>query len=426
MNTQDVTNPEHITAAVARTASDREASGDNSPDAVPSDHAPLVEDTPATYYDTVVRLPGFREPPNRCRPFTPVGFCEAGHTVLGRSSCGTRYCPDHWRDWCEDAVVAMVARLAAYRYAVDGAEKRLSHVVASPPQDRRYSAREMWETRSEAYEALEAAGVDGGVTVTHPYRTNDRGDALYETARDAGELEDDTGRWKFLRELADGWEELAQYVEASPHYHALAAGADIDGSRAPAGWVVERIRTVKPFHHIRDTTAYESMVAPAYYVLTHAADQEGRQTVTYFGDVHPASFDPEEALTTATWERIQMEAEKAVKEYDVEEEIEAEGSGHGTGRECPCEDCGAAVIDVMHLPEYMEKEDWVAEVRRGRDGRERYNRLLGVLLWWEGRCDTPPPSAVSTEHKFREWLAERGSVHTPDPRQVSIEAAVMG
>jgi len=388
-----------------------------------TDHGQVRDEAPTTYYEDLVRLPGYREPPNRCRGLTPVGFCEDGHTVLGRSSCGTRYCPDHWRDWCEDAVVSMVARLAAYRHAVDGAEKRLSHVVASPPQDKRYSARAMWETRSEAYEALKAAGVDGGVSVTHPYRTNERGDTLFETARDAGELDEDTGRWEFLRELADGWDELAEYVEASPHYHSLAAGQDIDGSRAPEGWVVERIRTLKPFY-FRDSEAYRAMVAPAYYVLTHAADQQGRQTVTYFGDVHPASFDPEEELTAAVWSRIQIEAEKAVKENPALEEIEAEGSGHATGQECPCEECEAAVVELVYLPEYLEDEDWVAKVQEGRDGRERYNRLLGVLLWWEGRCDTPPPSVASREHKFREWLAERGSVLTPDPRQVQLPGEV--
>ncbi|MFC7078291.1 hypothetical protein, partial [Haloarcula halophila] len=135
---------------------------------------------PTTYYDGAVKLPGYGESPDRCRPLTPVGFCEEGHTILGRSSCGTRYCPDHWRDWNEEAVINAVARLAAYRHAVDGAEKRLSHIVASPPQDRRYSKRAMWETRSEAYEVLKDAGVRGGMAVTHPYRTNERGDTLFE------------------------------------------------------------------------------------------------------------------------------------------------------------------------------------------------------------------------------------------------------
>ena len=387
-----------------------------------SDHENLRAETPTTYYEEAVRIPGYRESPNRCLDHSPVGFCESGHVVTGRSSCGTRYCPDHWRDWCEEAVISMVARLAAYRHAVDGAEKRLSHVVASPPQDRRYSVRELWETRTAAYEALEAAGVRGGVSVVHPYRTNDRGDVLYETARDAGELDEDTGRWEFLRDLAgDDWDELAGYVEASPHYHSLAAGEDIDGSRAPDGWVVERIRTLKPFY-FRDTEAYRAMVAPAYYILTHAAEQQGRQAPTYFGDVHPASFSPEEELTAVVWDRIQQEAEKAVKERPGEES----GHSHAGPEECPHEGCEAVVRDVYHLPEFMDDEEWVASVRSNRDGKARYQRLMGVLLWWEGRCDTPPPRAVSDKARFREWLRENGAVHWVEPSQVSLSTAVMG
>lgn len=382
------------------------------------DHDPVRPEPPKTFYSGVVKIPGFSEPPDRCRPLAPVGFCEAGHPVLGRSSCGVRYCRDHWRDWCEDAVVSMVARLAAFRYAAEGAGKRLSHVVASPPQDRRYSAREVWETRSEAYEAMEAAGVRGGATVTHSYRTNDRGDALFATAVEQGDVDEGTGRWRFLRDLADGdWDELARYIEAAPHYHALAAAEDVDGEAAPDGWVVKRIDSVKPFHY-RDTEAYRDMAARAYYVLTHGTVQQGRQTTTYFGDVHPAAFNPEEELTAAVWSRIQMEAEKAVKENPSEE---GDGSGHA-GEECPCEECEAPVIDLMYLPEYLDDDEWVTEILAHRDGRKRWLQLQGMLMWRQGRTDRPPPSVQSSEERLLNWLEVQGGVMTPEPRQASLTA----
>jgi hypothetical protein len=346
-----------------------------------------------------------------------VGVCEHGHAVLGRSSCGSKYCEDHWRDWCEDAVISIVARLAAYRHVQEGAEKRLSHVVASPPQDRRYSVEQLWETRSDAYDALEASGLRGGVTVTHPYRTTERADNLYHTARESGELEEGVGKWRFLRDLADDWEDLEGYVEASPHYHSLAAGTDIRGQDAPEGWVVERIRTMKPFHHIRDTEAYKSMVAPAYYVLTHSAEQQGgeglkqRQGTTYFGEIHPSAFDPSEELTRTAWQRIQIEAEKAVK---------GEEPATSGGEECPRNECDAPVYDVAHLPDLLDDEEWVEKVRSGRNGQARYDRLKGVLLWWEGRCDTPPPSVRSSKSRFRGWLEDLGAVHSPNPSQVSL------
>jgi len=392
--------------------------------AVATDHDNLRPEPPTTYYDGVVKVPGYGDAPNRCRPMKPVGFCDDGHTVLGRSSCGTRYCPDHWRDWLEDAVVNMVAQLAAYRFAQDmGREKRLSHVVASPPQDRRYSARQMWETRSEAYDALEAAGVRGGVTVTHPYRTNERGDGLFETAVEDGDLDDGTGKWRFLRETTDGFEDLSRYISAEPHYHALAAGADIDGSDAPDGWVVERIRTFQAFHP-RDSEAYEDMVATAYYVLTHGAVQGGRATTTYFGDVH--SFTPSEELTATMWNRIQMEAEKAVKDMEPVEPEEPGETSAGAGPEtCPVEGCEAPVHDVFHLREFLEDEDWVANVRAVRDGRQRVKRLWGMLYWWVDGGDRPPPGARTSEALLREWLESKGDLFSAAPQQVGLSKAVM-
>jgi hypothetical protein len=315
----------------------------------------------------------------------------------------------------------MVARFAAYRWHVDGAEARWHHLAASPPQDRRYSVDELWKTRSEAYDALEAAGVRGGAVVAHPYRTNERGNTLYEIATTNGEVEENTGRWKFLRELSDDWDELADYVEASPHYHALGAAPDVDGEAVPGDWIVKRIQTAKAFHHIKDTEAYRDMIAPAYYVLTHAADQPGRQTTTYFGDVHPNTFDPEEELTASAWYQIQKEAEKAVKEYPEEG---GEGSGVGA-EECPREDCEAKVHDVVHLPELLENDDWTGRIRAQSHGRAKLNRLRGVILWWEGRCDTPPPSARDNESRFLAWLEEIGAKHVPNPSQVSLATAVM-
>lgn len=383
--------------------------------AADADHRELRPEPPTTYYDGVVRIPGQESPPNRCRDLSPVGFCEAGHTVLGRSSCGTRYCPDHWRDWVEQATVAMVARLAAYRQAQPmGPEMRLSHVVASPPQDRDYSVRELWETRSDAYDALEAAGVRGGAVVTHPYRTNDRGDELYRTAKEAGDLEEGTGKWRFLREVTEGPEDMSRYVEASPHYHTLAAGEDIDGAAAPEGWVVERVRSFDTFHP-RDTDAYRDMAAAAYYVLTHGGVQEGRATRTTFGEIH--SFDPEEELTAAMWDRIQTEAETAVK--SSRKESGGAGSGHEEERTCPHEECSEAVHALEELPERMDSDEWRAGL-----ASDRLARLRGTLVYYEGRADRPPPSVVVSEARFREWLEDLGKTHTPSPTQAQLPSDV--
>ena len=414
---------ESVTASIAESAQARDGSSEPPSFEFEPEDVKLREEAPTTYYEEVVRLPGFGDAPNRCRPMQPVGFCEHGHPILGRSSCGVRYCPDHWRDWCEEAVVNMVARLAAYREVMEGKAKRLLHLVASPDQSKRYGVRGLFETRTDAYDAFEAAGVRGGAVVTHPYRTNERGDALFESALSAGVVEEDTGRWEFLRDVAgDDWDELTEYVEASPHYHSLAAAEDVDGGDAPGDWVVENIRSMKPFHY-KDMEAYRDMVATAYYVLTHGAVMDGRATVTYFGDVHPVAFDPEEELTSYRWDVIQSMAEEAVKGTAEEEE----GGISGGPSECPREACEAAVVDLMYLPEYLDDDDFVSAVLSHRDGRARLAQLRGMVAWWESRTDRPPPHAQKSERRLLEWLEERGEAFMPEPSQVSLfDARVMG
>lgn len=392
------------------------------------DHSPVRQETPTTHYEGAVRIPGFRDPPNRCRGLDPVGFCEArGHVLLGRSSCGTRYCPDHWREWCEGAVISMVARLAAFRESQEGWGKRMVHAVASPPTDRRYSARELWSSRSDSYDVLDEAGVRGGAVVAHPYRTTEEADRLYSEA----DVDDGTGKWRFLRDLAgdlpgDDWEQLAEYVEPSPHYHVLAAAEDVDGSAAPDSWVVENIRSFDRFRY-DDLEAYRDMVATAYYVLTHGAEQQGRATTTYFGDVHPNAFDPSEELTTTKWRHIQRKAEIAVKGHAEEEEEGGAGAGP---EECPRDGCESVVVDVVYLREYLTDDDWkeqvVSRARTLHAGHARLARLRGMLAHWECRTDRPPPSAHRSKERMREWLQERGEAFQVEAGQVGLTKAVMG
>ena len=295
----------------------------------------------------------------------------------------------------------MVRRLAAYRQARDGAERRIVHAVASPPQDRRYSVREFWATRSASYDAFSEAGIRGGVTVAHAYRTNQVGDDLYQTAIEHGEIDADYGRWRFLHEISDGWEDLVQYIEPAPHYHTLAAGKDIRGDLAPPGWIVENIRSLSRFT-IDDRECYEDMAATAYYLLTHGAEQRGRQTTTYFGDLHPASFSPEDELTEEELAQIDEMVEAVV---GVEE-----GDGAGGPDECPCDDCTAPVLDLVYLEEYLDDPDWKEQVRQHDDGGRRLATLRGVNFYTSGLTDRPPPSAQTDSEEFRSWLKRQGQL----------------
>lgn len=372
----------------------------------------------SAYYTDQVKIPGFGSARQRCRPYKAVGFCENGHPVLGRSSCGTRGCPDHFRDWVQQATVNVVARLAAYRQARG---ERIVHAVTSPPQEGRWSVRGLWESRSDAYEAAEAAGVEGGAAVLHPYRTSEAGDVLFETAVEDGDVPEGRGEWRVLRDAADDWEEMQHYVKPAPHVHQIAAAPDVEGSDAPEGWVVDRLRSLGPTgFHIRDMEAYREMAKPVYYVLTHAAVQQGRQSITWFGDLHPASFRPEEELTAAEWDRIKIEAERAVKTRPSDGPDPEVPSGP-VGSECRREDCEAEVYDVSWLREFLEDEEWVGSVLQQQGGRKRWLRLRGMQLWLFEGGDRPPPNVQASEDKLLEWLEDQGRHHTAGPQQRRID-----
>jgi hypothetical protein len=298
-----------------------------------------------------------------------------------------------------NASESIVERVAAFRTAESGAGKRAAHVVVSPPQDRDWSARELWEARSDAYEAAEAAGVRGGAVVTHPYRTNDRADLLYDTATERGSW--DRGKWSFLRDLAgDTWGGMREYVEPAPHYHMIAAVGDVRPSEAPDGWVVERVRTFGRWDY-RDVEAYRDLFGTALYTLSHAAVQQGRSTVTYFGEIHPAAFDPTEELTAAKYDRIQRLVGVAP---DTSGGVGAGGTNVDEPEPCDRDGCEGTIRPLDELREYL------ANPPEGWDRRAEY-RLKAVQVWVLEEGDRPPPSDRAREGRVRKWLDDRGRLY---------------
>jgi hypothetical protein len=343
----------------------------------------------------------------------------AGHVTVGRSSCECRYCPDHWRDWNEDGLEAPLRRLAAYRHVQDGWGKRLVHLAASPPQNRRYSAREFWDTRSDSYDVMESAGARGGVCVAHPYRTSDAGDELYRAAVEHGEIDVDYGRWRFLREMSDDWGELKQYIEAAPHYHALAPAEDVSGDQAPEGWVVDNLGSLSRFE-IDDPECYQDMVSRLAYIRAHGAEQPDKMMQTYFGELHPAAFSPEEELT---------DEELATIDETVAEVVGLD-DGHGPD-ECPHEDCECIVLDLSKLPDRLDDDDWVDQVRDHADGGRRLAILRGTHAYIQGLTDRPPPHAQSDAESLKTWLKKQGQIaagtsnRPPETRQSTFDPSVV-
>jgi len=367
----------------------------------------------SAYYGETVRIPGMGDAPNRCRGLTPVGFCESGHVHLGRSSCDTRYCPDHWRGWVRDGTVSAVARLGAYREAASGWGKRLLHVVASPEVDR-VSTERFWSLRSDAQDAVKAAGGRGGYMVAHPYRTSDFADEMFATAVEHGNWDARRGRWSFLRDWADSndWADWEELVEAGPHYHALVACEDFDPEAVPDGWVVKNIRSFSRFEK-RDLEGFEDMARAAWYLRTHGAAQQGRQTATWFGEMHPAAFDPEEELTKTGWHFMEERAAEAV---GLEPEEMLGGDGEEPEVRCAIDGCESVVHDLEELRTWLSDSSWIASLPQ-----KRIHRLRAVEMWVFEETQIPPPSIRGDEVRVRQWLLETGRMFTAD-RQAGLGA----
>jgi hypothetical protein len=152
---------------------------------------------------------------------------------------------------------------------------------------------------------------------------------------------------------------------------------------------------------IDDLGCYEEMAQRLAYILSHGAEQLDKMMTTYFGEVHPAAFDPAEELTDEELAKIDEMVEAAV---GLDE-------GHGP-EECPHEGCECRVMDLIHLDELLDDDEWVQSVRDHTDGGERLAILRGTQAYIKGLTDRPPPSAQSDPEGLRRWLKRQGALTT--------------
>jgi len=337
-----------------------------------------------------VKLPGFGLPTKQCQRYVPRGVCEAGHIQLARSSCELRRCPDHWREWATRGTESAVARLAAYREAQSHAwDKRMVHVVLSPEWGERVTERRLWQRRSEAQQIAKDVGMRGGYMVVHPYRLTSELNELFRTAKDHG-LPGDYKKWRFARELTGGrWDHLKKYLSVHPHYHVIgpARSVDVDGVD---GWVVKKLSTL-PRHELEDPEPYEATARVAWYQRSHAAHQAGRHSASWFGEVHPASFDPEAELADR-WAVVLDMADHAVEPPGADDEAV-----------CGCEDCEAPVFEMYELASRMASLEWWSTL----DGTIK-NQLLGLKLYWVDGMAVPPPEAAVDSERLLAWFERKG------------------
>jgi hypothetical protein len=316
--------------------------------------------------------------------------------------------------WRKDAAVKIVARWAAYRHVQpDGLMQRLVHAVTSPDPSRLWSADAFWNARSASYDAVRAVGGRGGVTVPHAYRTSDEGDWLFEEAVERGDWDREAGKWSLLRDAADDWDEMLRYIDPAPHFHHLVALEDFDVDAIPSGEVVVKIRSLEPFH-LRDMTGYRDMAATAMYLLSHAAFEPagvgggGHNTVTYWGEIHPNNFDPEEELTAAEWDTIQRMAERAVR-TNPSDDPGAGGLDEPDRRSCTVDGCDGEIVDIGELRDWLRDPAWLNSI-----GEKQATILEGAIGWTEEQADRPPPS--TERDSLRRWLYQRGEQRQHQPR----------
>lgn len=408
----------------------------------------------AEYLSDIIRTPGYHGPGEGCDDtLTPAGFCEGGHIQVGaRSPCTNRGCPHHWPRWRREAARSMVERLAAARYlAGEGAERRLVHLVTSPPQDKRWTTTLFWEQRKVAYEKAEEAGARGAYCIPHAYRPSDAGNELWADLGGpakalAGTVE--RGKWREFREAAgDDWAAMKPLIEVAPHFHQPALARDIDGEtakeiEAATGWTVGNIRSLAPFYVdesevppmavlddsgriVRSKTevarqGYESMARLAFYILEHGSvqpetgDLPRRNTVTSWGEVN--TVNPED-LPPEVWAEIQRRVDEALPGRSREEGEEGEGV-----RRCQRDGCEEPVRPISELVDRMADPDhtwW-----EGLDFDQQCE-CLGAAQWMShkpppgiaGVGGLPPggfersprkPAGVETPEEWIEWLRRLG------------------
>jgi hypothetical protein len=265
------------------------------------------------------------------------------------------------------------------------------HVVLSPEWTTRVTERRLWQRRSEAQQLAKDVGLRGGYMVVHPYRTTDELDELFRKAKQHG-LPDDYKKWRFARELTAGrWDHLKRYLSVHPHYHVIGPARSVDLPEGGVdGWVVKTVSSL-PRHELEDPEPYEATARVAWYQRSHAAHQAGRHSASWFGAVHPASFDPQAELGER-WAVVQDMADHAVEPPGADDEAV-----------CGCEDCEAPVFELYELAARMATLDWWSTL----DGTIK-NQLLGLKLYWVDGMAVPPPEVVADSESLLAWFERKG------------------
>lgn len=343
--------------------------------------------------DSSLTVPGKSEPPTECGEWSFREFCNGcGETHAGPHRCQQRKCPDCSVTWRANDAASILARLSAARREADGAESRVVHCTASPPEGSITTLVDYWSGFSDAYDLAEAKGIRGGVAFAHGWRVKDRVKQVFRELSDA-EVITEWALWEWVKANDKDWRAQVYW---SPHYHIIGLSPDVgaDHPEQQDGWVFRRLSSDSWFE-FTDPDSYEPVFRMAMYILSHVgfeADSQ-KQVVRWFGSLSYNKFAGVDALED--WER-------SVVRRNVEEVTGRDLGGDGVGpepdRECPEPMCDGTLEPIWNAGRYLQDADWCSQIGRDQEGR--------LLLAYDWACGEVVPPPGMQRPQSREQLTE--------------------
>lgn len=368
----------------------------------------------AIYGDRAWTVPGMGEQPASCGRYFPREFCNTcGEPHFGASRCLNRSCPDCWWKWSRDGAARITRRIGAYRHVQRAAAgKRTVHVQVSPPPGTVQSIDECYRAFQEGYKIAREHGVLGGAAIFHAYRVEAHAKDSFRTAKEEGQIEAQTGIWRWIRENDVHWRDQVYW---SPHIHVIGVadpeskdpetgrgghiipGDDLDDD----GWVFTNIRSLDRFQ-LNQREGYDDMIGLARYLLSHASfeAEESKQAVRWFGSLSPSSFSPEDALTVTAYRRLEEQIEELIgSRFDEDGELVDEDEEDV----CRRDECGGELLPIWEAGVALQEQRFCKMI-----GRDQERRLVAAFKWMLGERKPPPgirfPRSIEDAHTALELM----------------------
>jgi hypothetical protein len=209
---------------------------------------------------------------------------------------------------------------------------------------------------------------------------------------------------------------MDRFTKWSPHYHIVGAtGPDMEPASDEDEYVYHFRRSLARLESKRDVKSHDDVYGLFRYILSHTGYPEGsqRQSIAWYGSLANNVF-VENATEEWQYEKPSDGVRSVIERYVERVAARGDGeSGDGGGEsgddrgdgpdddtlgECPCDDCGGALIDVFDVGEYLRRHDPPPDV---------VATMKAARAWRLGRRRPPPGlKRPQSEADAREALSE--------------------